>query len=189
MRKRLSGLVDIIWGICDLDIKNIGGHNMYGMRNRGRTDLSRETFSGPTTPAKKIATAVGICLLAVGIILVAYGWSNFFGGGFEQATTMSRLLFVGGVFIMIGISLIWWSNIRLIYKYIAKETAPAVEIAGGAVGRGITTGIKETGSIPLTITSAKEATREVVVVRVKCRNCGYLETEDAKFCSKCGKTM
>ncbi len=26
-------------------------------------------------------------------------------------------------------------------------------------------------------------------VRVKCRNCGYLETEDAEFCSKCGQRL
>ena len=27
------------------------------------------------------------------------------------------------------------------------------------------------------------------VVKIKCRNCGYLETEDAEFCSKCGQAM
>jgi len=26
-------------------------------------------------------------------------------------------------------------------------------------------------------------------VRIKCRNCGYLETEDAEFCSKCGQRL
>lgn len=30
---------------------------------------------------------------------------------------------------------------------------------------------------------------EKEVVKVKCRECGFLETEDAEFCSKCGKRM
>ena len=29
----------------------------------------------------------------------------------------------------------------------------------------------------------------VGIVTVKCRNCGYLERQDAEFCSKCGKSM
>jgi membrane protease subunit (stomatin/prohibitin family) len=27
------------------------------------------------------------------------------------------------------------------------------------------------------------------VVRIKCRNCGSLEAEDAAFCRKCGKAL
>jgi len=27
------------------------------------------------------------------------------------------------------------------------------------------------------------------IIKIKCPNCGYLENEDAKFCSKCGKKI
>lgn len=58
----------------------------------------------------------------------------------------------------------------------ATETEAAMEVTAGAVGRGV----KE---------ALGPALQSRTVVRIKCRECGFLDTEDAQYCSKCGKTM
>jgi hypothetical protein len=80
------------------------------------------------------------------------------------------LLGIGGFALRFGL-------IRPVTGYVATEAAPAIRTAAAAIGEGI----RESGF--------GAAPRTDTVVRVKCRTCGYLETEDAEFCSKCGQRL
>jgi len=90
-------------------------------------------------------------------------------------------LVLGFAMFAFGAQLFMTANARAISKYAATEAAPAVSITTEAVASGLSKGLK--GSNIGLGSSDRE------VIRVKCRNCGYLETEDAEFCSKCGKQV
>jgi len=57
----------------------------------------------------------------------------------------------------------------------AGETAGAFEVTAGAAGRGLKAGLGEAAGS--------------TVVKLRCRECGYLETEDAKYCSRCRSAL
>ena len=126
---------------------------------------------------KDIMVAIGIPLIAVGAIISIIGWTSFGRGSFDSAPTYG-MMFIGGAFMaMIGFSLLRLAFIRPVSKYVATEASPAMKIAGQSIGEGL----KESG-----IVSGGQSKE---VVKIKCRNCGYLDTEDAEFCSKCGKKL
>lgn len=64
--------------------------------------------------------------------------------------------------------------LKPVSEMVATETASAVEVSAGAVARGVKEGLGGSTVFPSSI-----------VVKVKCRACGYLESDDAKFCSSC----
>lgn len=80
-----------------------------------------------------------------------------------------------------GLGLIYISQFRKVASYIATEASPAIETGSHAFGKGMGTGLKEAGIG--TSNTPKE------VIKIKCPHCGYLESEDAEFCSKCGKKI
>ena len=55
-------------------------------------------------------------------------------------------------------------------------------VATEAAGEGIAKGINKGGGIKVSSSSTEK-------IMIKCRECGYLESIDAEFCSKCGKKM
>ena len=88
---------------------------------------------------------------------------------------------IGFICAVAGYQLYFVTHMRGIARYTAVETAPAAEIMTEAVASGLSRGFSKEGSSPFS--QGKE------VIRIKCRQCGYLETEDADFCSKCGERM
>lgn len=56
-------------------------------------------------------------------------------------------------------------------EVLATETAGAAQVTGAALGRGLREGFGPAASAP--------------AVKVRCRKCSYLESEDAAYCSKC----
>ena len=93
---------------------------------------------------------------------------------------------LGGMLIMVGLVMIYYSQLRRITSYMATETAPAVTTTTHAAGDGLMTGINEAGGIKINMAN-QGATKEII--KVKCPHCGYLESEDAEFCSKCGNKI
>ena len=82
----------------------------------------------------------------------------------------------GGVFLFgIGGMLTRLAFLRAGSEIVATETGDAVEYSSNRIGKGL----KQAGI----------GARAIEVVKVKCRKCGFLETEDAKFCSSCGKAV
>lgn len=80
-----------------------------------------------------------------------------------------------------GGGLISLGTVRPMYRYLAGESSDAVEIASDAVARGLAKGGLQAGTAEPAPPSA--------VVKVKCRNCGYLDSDDATYCSKCGEPL
>ncbi len=163
-----------------------------------RYDNWRDQARSMHRTTKLALRIVGIILIIVGVILVVVGviqlGSKEMGdeGWFDQASGGLIIIFAGGAMILVGIAMLYVSFIGKIAKYYADETAPAFETAGGAVGRGLSAGTQQEGGIRLdkTGSSASSGSETTgIVIKTKCRSCGYLETEDADFCSKCGKRL
>jgi len=125
---------------------------------------------------KTAMRAIGIPLLIVGIILLMYGFISFANEGFDQAFKNQMITLAGGVLILIGFALVGISLVRPVSRYYATEASSAITTASQAMGKGL----KESG---LNSSQTKE------VIKVKCKHCGYLESEDAEYCSKCGKKI
>jgi len=147
---------------------------------------------------KKAMRMIGIPLLLIGVILTIVGFVSFaspnpddpqvgvdshqeFREKMDRSAERhlnSMFMFGGGAFMaMIGFGLVSASATRPVSKYYATELSPAMKITGQSIAEGI----KESGLI-----SSKESTE---IIKIKCPHCGYLESEDAGFCSKCGKKI
>lgn len=98
--------------------------------------------------------------------------------GFTSFSSGSFIIFgLGGFMVVIGFGLISISIVRPVSKYYATEASPAIKIASQSLGEGL----KESG-----FGSSKEPNQ---IIKVKCPHCGYLDSEDAEFCSKCDKKL
>lgn len=132
---------------------------------------------------RKKLRIVGIPLIIIGIIIIIYSFITFFGNfgdSFEEASQNSMTWFglstLGIVLLFVGCVMFYFSIIRPVSKYVATEASPAITTASQAFGKGL----KESEF-------GKSETKEVI--KIKCPHCGYLESEDADFCSKCGKKI
>ncbi len=146
-------------------------------------------------------TRLGAALLIVGIVLflgstlpaflsMSQFTQNPFGsfGSIMGAFFLSFVLgAVGIVLIGAGAFVLRFGLIRPVTKYVATEAGPAIEYASASVGRGVMQGLGAGGGIPVRIEG--NVAPAISTVKVKCRNCGYLESEDATYCSKCGKPV
>jgi len=147
---------------------------------------------------KTAMRAIGIPLLVTGIILVIIGFVSFasphpdepkvgvdshqeFSEKMDRSSERhmnSMLMFgAGGFMAVIGFALVGASLTRPVSKYYATEMDPALKIAAQSIGEGL----KESGAF--------ESKQQKEIIKIKCPHCGYLESEDADFCSKCGKKI
>lgn len=126
--------------------------------------------------ARRILQVVGVLFAGTGFLVFA---SLFIGitsfdtpkafGGLATAMILSFVLMsVGGFCLQFGF-------MKPMSEVVATETAGAAEVTAGAIGRGLKEGLG--GALG------------AAVVKVKCRKCGYLESEDAKYCSNCRSPM
>jgi hypothetical protein len=132
---------------------------------------------------------IGFVLIVIGIPLVIAGFSsffqlqsNFFSLSFEESSALSAQAFasiVPGMFLtIIGAGVLRFGFIGRVSKYIADETGPAIS----SVSESITKGVKKGGGIDITVHSDSN-------IRIKCRNCGTLNDEDATYCDNCGSPL
>ncbi len=131
-------------------------------------------------------TVIGGILVLIGIILflaaatsLTAPSSNPFDFAAEQASMSSAFgtAVIGMTLLGAGVVSLRLGLIRPVTSYVASEASPAIERVSEAAGEGLMEGF---GANPLQSGS---------VVKVKCRNCGYLENEDAVYCGKCGKPL
>ena len=149
-------------------------------------------------PFRIIGGIVGVVMLILGIILIIYGFSLFGAGSkdideevwFEEREEMSNKSFTAsaaGMFLLfIGFVLIAFTQQRRFSKFVATENAPAYEAMGSAMGRGVVSSIKEVDGKYINLGSTQKPKE---IIKVKCRTCGHLEREKAKFCSNCGSIL
>jgi hypothetical protein len=131
------------------------------------TRLSREGRTGLRAGA--IACWALAALVFAGFITSVQGWMSEppgFGDGLGPLMVLPFLavgLFaLGGFLARLGFA-------KPVSEILATETAGAAQVAGAAVGRGLREGMGAPAP----------------AVKVRCRACGYLESEDAAYCSRC----
>lgn len=156
-------------------------------------------------PRKKLKI-IGILLLVIGIplvifgaIILAYVSMNFFDlemGEFSRLSTMGIVLLAPGMFMILpALFLLAVAHQREIFRYTVEETGMALgtadEQALDGYGRVISksteaaaTGISKAGGIKLDV-----KTTSPQKIMIKCRACGTLNDEDAKFCDECGEPL
>jgi hypothetical protein len=142
-------------------------------------------LSGPRLRQVGIAfLGVGLLLFLLSFVPIFLALNSFMQNPFGSAGSMFGSFFlsfligaIGIITMGVGGFALRFGLVRPVTSYVATEASPAIQTAATAFGAGF----REAG-----IGGAGLAG---TVVRVKCRNCGYLETEDAEFCSKCGQRM
>jgi hypothetical protein len=112
-------------------------------------------------------------------------------GWFEESSAGMFKIFIGFVMLMIGGMLLYYSVIGRVASYFADEVSPAIHTVTEAAGSGFSRGTQRGGGIKFDLHSSGQshvgqASKQREIIKIKCRNCGYLDTEDADFCSKCG---
>ncbi len=141
---------------------------------------------------------LGIVLLLIGVVVFLGGALYMFSGvtaptlgtdptawfneSAAHAITGFAIAAVGMVLMGIGGWALRFGLIRPVASFVAEEASPALETASMAIGRGWGEGRSSVGSTPV-------APAVETVVKVKCKNCGYLDSEDATYCSKCGQKL
>lgn len=160
----------------------------------------------PNIQRKKKMKIIGFITLIMGISLIIAG--IFFSiaslnsmGDFDNNNFMLfggasvGCFFVGVVCIMVTIMLFRIAYHREIIRYGYEETGMALDTAseravdgyGRIIGKGseaVARGIKSAGGIKLDVDSNKEQ-----IIMVKCKACGTLNDENAKYCDECGQLI
>ena len=131
-------------------------------------------------------TAIGAILMVIGIIILlaaATSLTTPTSDPFDFAANQARMnssfvtAAIGMILLAVGFGALKFGMIRPVTTYVASQASPAIERVSEAAAEGLKKGF---GANPL---------RGESVVKVKCRNCGYLENEDAMYCGKCGKPL
>jgi len=122
---------------------------------------------------------IGIIILLAAATSLTTPTSDPFDFAANQARMNSSFVTaaIGMILLAVGFGALKFGMIRPVTTYVASEASPAIERVSEAAGEGLRQGF---GANPLQSGS---------VVKVKCRNCGYLENEDAMYCGKCGKPL
>ena len=134
--------------------------------------------------SKKLFIA-GISLLAIAAILIilSFVYSDF-GPNLALFIPAFFVIFIGIVMCMIGFQLWYATKVDKIANYMSRATGDSAKYTTEKVTDGFATGLEKHG---MGLGGLGGGANEVI--KVKCRNCGYLETEDAEFCSKCGQSI
>jgi len=163
------------------------------MKNEQQTDSSSKSKK----KLKRIAylmLGVGIPLIIIGAILMGISFATF-PENFNLGPTGGGLL-AGGMFLLLpSIFILFVAHQREITRYMVEETGRAMgstsdEALDGysrVISRGteaIASGISKAGGIKLDIDTNSEQK-----IKIKCRSCGTLNDEDAKFCDECGEPI
>lgn len=123
-----------------------------------------------------LQTGAVLCWI-VGAILLVIGFIDFFASfNTRNAPTKFWMFFLGMPFLIAGSFMGRFGFAKPVSEIFATETAGAIHVTASAAGAGLREGLGgPLGSSP--------------TIRVRCRTCGFLESEDARFCSGCRAEM
>ena len=131
---------------------------------------------------------IGLLIVVAGLVILVWGVVDIMNIDIDDGLPFLWKMIVGGGLSSIGIipfavGMYFYmaSKAEKIAKFYSRATGGAMKYTTEKVTDGFATGLEKHGM------SIGGGGKEVV--KVKCRNCGYLETEDAEFCSKCGQTV
>jgi ABC-type multidrug transport system fused ATPase/permease subunit len=145
--------------------------------------ISDEEYNQTKVKLKKRSRGLlvfGVLILigAITMIILSFVFSDF-GPNFALMFPAMFLIFIGFVLCMISLQLWYATKVDKISRYMSKATGDSAKYTTEKVTDGFASGLEKHG-----MGLGRKET-----IKIKCRNCGYLETEDAEFCSKCGQIM
>lgn len=125
---------------------------------------------------KKFLQIAGILALAIGIIFVIIGFADFFKsfGTFDMPTKF-WCLFVGFPLCAAGGGLLSLGFKKEISRYMKNETMPVIKEASDEIK-------------PAVMNIAAAARAGLKSDKILCK-CGELNSNDSKFCKKCGASL
>lgn len=143
---------------------------------------------------RRITYYLGMGMMALGFILfisVFFSFAGFMsnpqqlinGGGplFTNAIIGMILMIAGSVVMNIGAKGAAGSGLLLDPEKAREDLKPFSEAAGGVINDAI-------GNIDIAKKFAGKG-EEKEIIKIRCRNCGTLNDEDASFCKGCGKPL
>ena len=141
---------------------------------------------------RKATYYIGIGMIVIGFILffsvffsVASFMNNPFGGGKEPSfmnSIVGMVLIIAGAIVMnIGARGAAGSGLLLDPEKAREDLKPFNEAKGGMINDVIT----NIDAVDKIISPHEEKE----VIKIKCRSCGSLNDEDAKFCKGCGQEL
>ncbi len=153
------------------------------------SDEEYETMKENARKKGRSLITIGLLVVIVGLVILIWGFIQIGGIGLgDMDFSFIWKIAVGGGLAAIGIipfgvGMYFYmaSKMDKISKFYSRATGGAMKYSTEQVTDGFATGLQKHGM------SIGGGGKEVV--KIKCRNCGYLETEDAEFCSKCGQAM
>lgn len=148
-------------------------------------------MSSKISNERKAIYYIGIALIVIGVMLFM---SSFFvtrdisfsmepPNFFKRAVLGMICMIVGSVLAGIGRSGVAGSGLLLDPEKAREDLKPFNE----SKGKEINDVIENIDVFKTMNLNSKEKTVEII--KIKCRECGELNDEDAKFCKKCGKVM
>ena len=142
------------------------------------------------SPGRKLAHRLGLVLVVVGFLSFfsvfvtgAMNAGNF--GNFDQQMSSAALRAVGGMFCMIaggvlavvGSAGLAGSGVVLDPQQARKDLEPYSRQAGGMIKD-----LLEEAEVSIGGPGSE-------VAKIRCRDCGFLNEDDSKFCQECGKAI
>lgn len=151
-------------------------------------------MSNKISKERKSIYYVGLGLIVLGVILflssfitVAIDMNSSFGGPptfFLRAVVGMICIIIGNVLVSIGAKGAAGSGLILDPEK-AREDLQPFNTAKGKMINDVIENIDVVKNI-----KGERADREAKeIIKIKCRQCGALNDEDAKFCKSCGKTI
>lgn len=149
-------------------------------------------MSNKISNERKVIYYIGVCLVVIGFILFM---SSFFAdmdtsfsmetpSFFKRAVAGMICMIVGTVLGGIGRSGAAGSGLLLDPEKAREDLKPFNESKGKMIND-----VVENIDIIKNIKQPSKEGSHIEVIKIKCRECGELNDEDAKFCKECGKMM
>lgn len=146
---------------------------------------------------RKFAYYLGMALILLGALLF---FSTFLSGALhfgdfnhieERARSMAMrglggisLIIIGVVINRIGALGLSGSGVVLNPQQAREDLKPYSHMAGG-----MTKDFLSESGIPEMLHGESNPQQEIPLIKVRCRSCGSLNDEDAKYCNQCGKMV
>ena len=151
------------------------------------SDEEYQTMKENARKKGRMLITIGLSMVVVGFAILIWGLTELGGLDFDGFSFIWKISVGGGLTAIgiipfaVGMYLYMASKMDKIAKFYSRATGGAMRYSTEQVTDGFASGLQKHGM------SIGGGGKEVV--KIKCRNCGYLETEDAEFCSKCGQAM
>lgn len=146
------------------------------------------------SPERKAIYYLGMAAMVIGFltfgsifISAARHFGDFSNFESDARSSMTRaiigmgLMIVGGIFASIGRAGLGGAGVVLDPQRARRDLEPWNRAAGGMLNDAL-------DEAPV-LKNALDGKPEAPIVKVKCRECGSLNDEQARFCSQCGKSL